>query len=138
LHFEQAKSAGGWQISSPAILGSATLEGALDVILRAGIDNIRHKSMKMTAYLIYLYDNLLAEDPYNFILGTPRMPNQRGGHIALEHENAQRIHEQLLEENVIHDFRPPNVIRITPCALYNTFTEIWQTVSLLRKIIDKE
>ncbi len=138
LHFEQAKSAGGWQISSPAIIGSATLEGALNVILRAGIENIRHKSMKMTAYLIYLFDNLLAEEPYNFTLGTPRMPNQRGGHIALEHEDAQRIHEKLLEENVIHDFRPPNVIRITPCALYNTFTEIWQTVSKLRKIIDEE
>ena len=138
LHFEQAKSAGGWQISSPSILGSAALEGSLDLILRAGIENIREKSLKLTSYLLYLVDNLLTEEPYNFVIGTPRMPNQRGGHIALEHEDAINIHEQLLEHNVIHDFRPPNVLRFTPVALHTTFEEVWTLVNILREIIDKK
>ena len=138
LHFEQAKSAGGWQISSPSILGSAALEGSLDLILKAGIENIREKSLKLTSYLLYLVDNLLTEEPYNFTIGTPRMPNQRGGHIALEHEDALNIHDQLLEYKIIHDFRPPNVLRFTPVALHTTFEEVWTLVSVLRKIIDKK
>ncbi len=137
LQFEQAKSAGGWQISSPSILGSAALEGSLDLILRAGIENIRDKSLKLTSYLLYLVDNLIAEEPYSFIIGTPRMPNQRGGHIALHHEDAKSIHEELLEYNIIHDFRPPNVLRFTPVALHTTFEEIWTLVNVLKEIIDK-
>ena len=136
LHFEQAQSAGGWQISSPSILGSAALEGALEVTLEAGIKRIREKSLKMTSYLIYLVDELLSKEPYNFSIGSPREPERRGGHVALEHDEAYKIHEKLLEKNVIHDFRPPNIIRITPSALYNTYTEIWEVVSILRSLFD--
>lgn len=137
LNFEQSKGAGGWQISSPSILGSAALEGSLDLILDVGIDNIREKSLKLTSYLLYLVDNLLTEEPYNFAIGTPRMPYQRGGHIALEHEDAANIHEQLLEYNIIHDLRPPKILRFTPSALHTTFEEIWTLINVLREIIDK-
>ncbi|MHA2358600.1 MAG: kynureninase, partial [Candidatus Heimdallarchaeaceae archaeon] len=136
LHFEQAQSAGGWQISSPSILGSAALEGALKVTLDAGIENIRKKSLKMTSYLIFLVDSLLSKEPYNFSIGTPREPERRGGHVALEHDEAFKIHEELLKKNVIHDFRPPNILRITPCALYNTYSEIWEIVSIIKKLFD--
>jgi kynureninase len=138
LHFEQSRNAGGWQISSPAILGSAALEGSLDLINRAGIEDIRDKSLKMTSYLIYLIDNLLTEEPYNFVLATPRLPNQRGGHIALEHEDASSIHEQLLEYSIIHDFRPPNFLRFTPSPLSNSYEDVWKLVDTLRKIIDEK
>jgi kynureninase len=136
LHFEQAKSAGGWQISSPSILGSAALDGALDVILDAGIDNIREKSLKMTSYMIYLVDELLSEEPYNFSIGTPREKERRGGHIALEHQEAYKVHEELLKKNVIHDFRPPNIIRLTPSPLYNTYSEIWKVISIIKSLFD--
>jgi kynureninase len=138
LDFEQSKNAGGWQISSPSILGSGALEGAIDLILLAGIEEIREKSLKMTSYLIYLVDNLLTEEPYNFKLATPRLPQQRGGHIALEHEDAQIIHEDLIEHKVIHDFRPPNFLRFTPSSLSNSYQDIWQLVQILRKIIDEK
>ena len=138
LNFEQSRNAGGWQISSPAILGSAALEGSLDLILNAGIEEIREKSLKMTSYLIFLIDNLLTEEPYNFKLATPRLPNQRGGHIALEHDKAESIHEQLLEYKIIHDFRPPNFLRFTPSPLSNSYEDIWKLVDTLRKIIDEK
>ncbi len=137
LHFEQANSAGGWQISSPSILGSAALEGALNLTLEASIDEIRKKSLKMTAYLIYLVDELLSEEPFNFSIGTPRESERRGGHVALEHKEAIEVSEQLMKHNVIHDFRPPNIIRITPCALNNTYEEIWKIVSILREMFEK-
>ena len=139
LHFEHAQSAGGWQISSPAILSSAPIEGALKITLEAGIQNIREKSIEMTSYLMYLVDELLSQEPYNFTTGTPRDPKRRGGHVAVEHaQEAFRINEALKSKGVIPDFRPPNIIRIAPIPLYNTYHEIWQVVHYLKEIIDNK
>jgi kynureninase len=138
LHFEHAKSAGGWQISSPAILSTAPLEGALQITLEAGIEKIREKSVKMTSYLMYLLDEL-SQEPYNFIIGTPRTPEKRGGHVAVEREKeAFRINEALKAKDVVPDFRLPNIIRIAPIPLYNTYHEIWQVVHYLKEIIDNK
>ncbi len=137
LNFEQSNTAGGWQISSPSILGSAALEGSLNLTLEAGIENIREKSLKLTSYLIYLVQNLLTDAPYNFSIGTPLDEKKRGGHVAIVHNNAQIISTKLMEKGVIHDFRPPNIIRITPCALNNTFVEIWKIINLIKEIIDE-
>jgi kynureninase len=139
LDFEHAQSAGGWQISSPSILSTAPLEGALKITLEAGIENIREKSLKMTSYLMWLVDELLSDNPYNFRIGTPREPHKRGGHVAVEHDReALRINEALKAKGVIPDFRPPNVIRIAPIPLYNTYHEIWQIIQYLKEIIDKK
>ena len=139
LDFIHAKSAGGWQISSSNILCSAPIEGALTLTLQAGIDNIRQKSTKQTDYLIYLVDNLISRDPYNFKIGTPRNPDKRSGHIAIEHNTeARRICDCLrIKYNVISDFRRPNVIRLAPIALYNKYHEIWYVVQCLKQIIDE-
>lgn len=138
LEFEHAKNAGGWQISSPAILSSAPLEGSLKIILEAGIEKIRQKSLKLTAYLMHLIDNVLSRQPYNFQIGTPREASRRGGHVAVVHEEGMRISEALRAKGVISDFRPPNFIRIAPVPLYNSYYEVWRTVQLLKEIIDKE
>ncbi|UCF06474.1 MAG: kynureninase [bacterium] len=137
LEFEHARSAGGWQISSPSILGSTAVEGALNLIIEAGLENIRSKSLAMTSYLIHLVDSMLTGAPYGFSIGTPREPGRRGGHVALERgSEAMRINEALKARGVIPDFRPPNIIRIAPVALYNTYGEVWQLVHHLREIID--
>ncbi|MBU7022396.1 MAG: kynureninase [Theionarchaea archaeon] len=136
LEFEPASSAGGWQISSPSILSAAPLEGALAITLEAGIVTIREKSLLMTSYLMYLVDEVLSGDPYNFNIGTPREPSRRGAHVALEHEEALRICEALRTRGVIPDFRPPNIIRVAPMPLYTTYHEIWQVVQYLKEIVD--
>ena len=140
LDFDHAKSAGGWQISSSNILCSAPIEGALKLILEAGISEIRKKSTKITSYLIYLVDQMLLSEPYNFSIGTPRNPDERTGHVAIEHnKEAFRISESLKEHyNVITDFRPPNVIRIAPTSLYNQYHEVWRIVQYLKEIIDNK
>ena len=138
LTFEHSESAGGWQISSPAILSSAPIEGSLKIILEAGIEEIRRRSLKMTSYLIYLVDETLSEHPYDFSIGTPREAQQRGGHVAIEHKEAMRISEALRARGVIPDYRPPNIIRIAPIPLYNTYYEVWRVVQHLREIIDKK
>jgi len=138
IDFEHAKNAGGWQISSPAILSSAPVEGALDMILEAGMDAIREKSSRLTSYLIYLVDEMLGKPPYDFGIGTPRETERRGGHVAVEHKESMRISEALRKRGVITDFRPPNVIRIAPIPLYNTYDEIWQTARQLKTIVDNK
>lgn len=138
IAFEHAKNAGGWQISSPALLSSAPVEGSLDMILEAGIDAIREKSLRLTSYLMYLVDQMLGKGPYDFGIGTPREAERRGGHVAVEHEEGMRISEALRGRGVITDFRPPNVIRIAPIPLYNTYDEIWQTVRQMKTIVDNK
>ena len=137
LEFEHNRSAGGWQISSPCILGAAPLEGSLKIFHKAGIKRIREKSIKMTSYLIYLVDNVLSAHPYRFKIGTPRDPNKRGGHVALEKGiHAWTICQALKSGGIIPDFRHPNIIRIAPVALYNTFHEVWKVVQHIKDIID--
>ena len=137
LEFEHSGSAGGWQISSPAILSSASLEASLQVTLEAGIEAIREKSLMMTSYLMFLVDELVSQSPYGFSIGTPREDECRGGHVAIEHEEGLRVGEALRSRGVIPDFRPPNILRIAPIPLYNTYHEIWRVVRHLKDIIDK-
>ncbi len=137
LDFLQATSAGAWQISTPVILSMGPIEGALRISLEAGIEAIRQKSLHQTGYLFYLLDNILSPAPYCFQTSTPRDPQRRGGHIALERaEDARAICSALKSRGVIPDFRPPNMIRFAPVALYNTYHEIWQAVHILKNIID--
>ena len=138
LEFEHARSAGGWQVSSPAILSSAPIEGSLELILEAGIESIREKSLRMTSYLIYLVDEILSERPYDFSVGTPREDTRRGGHVAIEHDEGLRIGEALRSRGVVPDFRPPNIVRVAPIPLCNTYHEVWQVVQHLKDIVDKK
>jgi len=136
LDFEPARNAGGWQISSPSILSSAPLLGSLAILREAGIAAVRKKSLQMTRFLIEMTDELLAPEPYGFSVGTPREESRRGGHVALVHPEGWRISEALRARGVIPDFRPSDIIRIAPVALYNTHTELWTLVRHLREIVD--
>ncbi|NHJ38538.1 MAG: kynureninase [Asgard group archaeon] len=139
LEFEPANSAGRWQISSPGIIGAAAIEGALEITLEAGIEAIREKSLKLTSYLIFLIDEILSDNPYNFSIGTPRELEKRGGHIAIERKDyAYEIYEALKAHGVVPDFRPKNIIRVAPTALYNSYMDVWNVVQLLKKIIDEK
>lgn len=139
LHFEHAKSAGGWQISSPGILGSSTMEGSLNIIREAGIEKIREKSLKLTSFFLELLEPLLTEPKYRLSLATPAEDHRRGGHIALAHPTeALRITEALKARNIIPDFRTPDIIRIAPVALYNTFQEVQAVANAIYQIMDQK
>ena len=66
----------------------------------------------------------------------PARTGRRGGHVALVHPEGLRIAEALRGRGVVPDFRPPDIIRVAPVALYNTYAEIWELVHHLRDIID--
>ncbi|MBO0441293.1 kynureninase [Enterococcus sp. DIV0869a] len=130
--FEHQRDASGWQIGSPSFLAMAPLEGTLTIFNEVGMDKIREKSLMITAYLMYLIDEKLAK--YGYAVGNPREDSRRGGHVCLEHEEAYRICKALKEAKIIPDFREPNVIRLAPIALYNTYEEVYTLVETLEEI----
>ena len=131
--YDQAPAAGAWQVGTPNILGTAALWGAMEVISEAGIERIRAKSLRQTAYLICLIDEMLA--PLGFSVGTPREDGRRGGHVALEHKDAWRVCAAMKERGVIPDFRPPDVMRLAPSPLYTSFVDIWNAVDAIGQIV---
>ena len=138
LNFEKANNAGGWQIGTPHLLSLAPLEGSLKIFHEAGMEKIREKSLNLTSYLIFLLKELgLTDSPYHFSIGSPLEEERRGGHVAIEHDDAARINKALKDRGIIPDFRYPNIIRLAPVALYNTFYEVWQVVEALKEIIEK-
>jgi len=136
--FSHQRSAGGWQISSPGILALAAAEGALKIVLEAGIGRIRQKSLALTSYLIDLVDAVLAPAPYSFRVASPREPERRGGHVAMERDQeAMRISVALKRMGFVVDFRGPATIRVAPAPLYNTFHEVWSAIHGLKEIVDR-
>lgn len=136
-HWEGASGSGAWQISTIPLLSTAALVGTLAMHEEAGIEAIRAKSLSQTDYLIWLIEQSgLCDEPFGYRIGTPRDHARRGGHVAVEHDDGANISHALKARGIIVDFRPPDVVRIAPIALYTTYRELWRTVQELRAIID--
>jgi kynureninase len=109
----------------------------LDLILEAGIEAIREKSVRLSGYLIGLGRHVL--DPSQFSLGSPEDPGLRGSHVSLRHPEAFRICSAMKnppqgELKVIPDFREPDNIRLGLAPLYNTFGEVYEAVNRIDRI----
>ncbi|RPI78533.1 MAG: kynureninase [Desulfobacteraceae bacterium] len=123
--------------STPPMLSLLAVESALDPLLAAGIPAIRHKSVLLTAYLIFLFDHILA--PYDFKLGSPRDPDIRGSHVSIQHPDGFRINQALIQDmNVLPDFREPDNIRLGLAPLYNSFSDIWEAMDRIRTVMEKK
>ncbi|MDQ6764760.1 MAG: kynureninase [Verrucomicrobiota bacterium] len=120
------------QIGTPAVLSMAPIDGALAPIEEAGLERMHAKSLAMTEFLMNAIDLELAD--LGFAIGTPREPERRGGHVSVQHENAQPICLALRARGVIPDFRKPDVIRFAPSPLYNTFGDCWEAVRQMKEI----
>ena len=132
LEFTPAAGAGAYQIGTPPLLSLAPLEGALDVLEAAGIGAVREKSVALTEYLIELVDERLPECS----VGTPRESARRGGHVAVEHPDAEGVAAALKRRDVVVDYRPPNVVRVCPSPLYTSFEDVHRAVERFRAALD--
>lgn len=130
--FTPAAGAGAFQLGTPPVLALAGLEGALAVFEDVGIHAVRERSLALTAYLIARVDERLPE----LRVVTPRAPERRGGHVALAHPEAQRLSLALRRRGVVPDFRPPDLLRLAPVALYNTEADVDRAVAILRELLD--
>jgi kynureninase len=137
LEYAAAEGITRFLVSSPPILSALAMESSVDLLLEAGMDRVRRKSVRLSSYLVFLVDTLLA--PLGFTLGSPRDPQQRGSHVSLRHADGYRINRGLIEEmGVLPDFREPDNIRLGLAPLYTSFADVWEAVDRIRRTVEEE
>lgn len=133
--FDALPGAEGWQLSNPAILSMAAIRASLDVFAAAGFDNLRRKSEKLTGYMEFLIDDM-KDDRINII--TPRNPKERGCQLSIQVKSADKtLHTKLTKAGVISDWREPDVIRVAPAPLYNSFEDVFEFIDRLKKVLNE-
>jgi kynureninase len=118
-----------WQLSNPPILQLASLKASLDIFDKAGVKALREKSEKLTGYMEYLIEQ---KSKNKIEIITPKDINQRGCQLSLRTKGeGKRLHKKLLDSGVVCDWREPDVIRVAPVPLYNTFSDVYNFVKIL-------
>ena len=132
--FDAIPGAEGWQLSNPAILSMAAIRASLDLFETAGFKNIIKKSKSLTSFLEFLI-NELNDDRINII--TPENPEERGCQLSIQVKSANKnLHTQLTKNDVISDWREPDVIRVAPAPLYNSYQDVFEFVQRLKKVLN--
>jgi len=120
--FTAAAGAPGWQVSNPPILAAAPLLASLEIFGAAGIQALRAKSVALTGYLEFLLRPLAVRQL------TPQDPAERGCQLSLRiaapAPRARRVFERLGAQGIVCDWREPDVIRVAPVPLYNSFADV--------------
>jgi len=134
--FLPAKGAFAWQLSNPPVLVLATLRASLDVFKRAGMPRLRAKSVALTRYLELLIETQLPKGACRSITPGFGRKNERGAQLSLVFSQpVKKVHDQIESAGVICDLREPDVMRIAPAPLYNSFHDIWKFVSVLKEAL---
>ncbi|MEK7311860.1 MAG: kynureninase [Chloroflexota bacterium] len=121
---------------TPTMLSLAAVEPGVDLLLEAGMDRLRAKSVAQTEYLIALWEAVL--EPLGVTLNSPRDSKCRGSHVSLGHPEGLRIDRALIEEmNVIPDFRYPDNIRLGIAPIYTSYADIHEGVTRMRRVIEE-
>lgn len=121
---------------TPPVLSLSAVEPGLDLLLEAGMDRVRARSVRLSETLIRLWEARLR--PLGFRLNSPRDPSQRGSHVSLGHDDGLRIAQALIhDKHILPDFRRPDNIRLGIAPLYNTFAEIHTAVTALEDIVTR-
>ncbi len=119
-----------WQLSNPPILQLAALRASLDIFDEVGMKRLSCKSELLTSYMEYLIEDL---DEKNIEIITPNDNSQRGCQLSLRTKaSGKKIYRKLLAAGVVCDWREPDVIRVAPVPLYNTFQDVWNFVEILK------
>lgn len=131
--FEPASGVEAWQLSNPPILAMAAVWSSLKLFDEAGIDKLRKKAISLTGYLEFLVKSL-GDEVITII--TPSNPNQRGSQLSIQVKNADRkIFNEITEAGVIADWREPDVIRVAPTAMYNSYEDVYQFYRILKIVL---
>lgn len=131
--FNPIPGAESWQLSNPPILSMAAIKASLDIFNEVGMEALREKSEKLTAYFEYLINDI---DTDRIKIITPTDPKERGCQLSIQVKNADKsLHQKLIDKHIISDWREPDVIRCAPVPLYNTFEDVYKMVEELKKCL---
>jgi kynureninase len=135
--FKAMPGAEGWQLSTPGMFLYAAHRASLEIFEEAGWNQVLAKQKLLTNYLWYLLDeinNSSGRKMIEFI--TPRNEKERGCQVSmLMLENGREIYNELMKQGIFTDWREPNVIRLAPVPLYNTFEEVWNFSDKLKTLL---
>ena len=131
--FISAKGVYGFRLSNPPVLLVACVRASLDLYDAAGMDKLRAKSLHLTGYLEQLILSHLKDEVTIF---TPTDPNRRGCQLSLSFKNPiDKVHEEMSSRGFICDVRKPNVMRVAPTPLYNSFRDVYEFVKDLKEVL---
>lgn len=134
--FRPLPGAEGWQLSNPSIFAAAPLLASLPLFTRHGMQALREKSLRLTGLLEQLLQERLSAD---LSILTPADSQARGSQLSLRlhrtSTQARAAFDALTRRGIICDWREPDVIRVAPVPLYNTFSDVWQFATALEEVL---
>ncbi|MGH8283771.1 MAG: kynureninase, partial [Gammaproteobacteria bacterium] len=134
--FIPSPTAEAWQLSNPPILAMAPVLASLEIFDTAGMPALREKSLQLTGYLEWLLKQKLAD---KLDILTPSAPEARGCQLSLRlrigRDQARKVYEQLEQRGVTCDWRDPDVIRVAPVPLYNSYADVYRFVDILGDLL---
>ena len=129
-NFSPIKTVEGWQLSNPPILSLAAIRASLSIFDEVGMVRLVAKSKIMTGYLIFLLNNI-ETDRIKIIT-----PESKGCQVSIRVINAdKKLFEQISKNGVIADWREPDVIRVAPVPLYNSFQDVFVFYKIMKKLL---
>ena len=128
--FNPIKSAEGWQLSNPPILSLAAIRASLSIFDEVGIDKLVRKSKQLTDYLLFLLDSI-ETDRIEIIT-----PKERGCQISIRVKNGNKeLFDKITKKGVVADWREPDVMRLAPIPLYNSFSDVFNFYNILKTVL---
>lgn len=136
--FKPIPTAEGWQLSNAPVLSMAAHKASLDIFEKAGLQNLFAKSRLLSNYMLFILDEINQSLPQKTIeIITPRNEPEKGCQVSmLMLEKGKEIFEALKQNGVLADWREPNVIRVAPVPLYNSFEDVYRFGEIVQKILN--
>jgi kynureninase len=136
--FDPIESAEAWQMSNAPILSMAAHKAALDIFVEAGVSSMREKSLNLTGYLEFIVNEVRKTTGVELQILTPTNPNERGCQLSIVVPGAtKQLVKDLAERGIVVDWREPNVIRMAPVPLYNSFEDIYTFGKVFTEFLKK-
>jgi len=131
--FQPMPGADGWQLSNPSIVSLAVLRASMDLFQEAGMDRLRAKSESLTAYMEYLAGQ---NAPRKLSIITPREKERRGAQLSFRiEEKGKNLCESLAHQGFIGDWREPDIFRVAPVPMYNSYHDVFRFIQRLASTI---
>ncbi len=132
-HFVPQEGAAGWQLSNAPVLSMAAHKASLEIFDEAGMKAIRKKSEQLTGFLYWLLtNNSQLKTNNSFTVITASNKNERGAQLSIQtKKDGKKLFEKITKAGVIADWREPDVIRVAPAPLYNSFEDVWRFAQIL-------
>jgi len=138
--FEPIPTAEGWQLSNAPILSMAAHKASLDIFEEAGIENLIAKGQQLSDYLFFILYEINSSSKEKLIeVITPAGKNEKGCQVSMQMlQKGKEVFEALKQHGVLADWREPNVIRVAPVPLYNTFSDVFTFGEIVKVILNKQ